>query len=128
MGGMILITLGEMTVNHLYPLAVGTDKYDAESLSKAMTALPPAAFALLLVNNMICSFFAGIICTLVSMRIASRPALVVGIVLALAGIYKIINLWHPIWFSILDPLIYLPFVWVGYLLVRKKPAPEPATV
>ncbi len=120
MSGMILITLGEMAIHHMYPLPPGTDLYDADSLAKAMKQMPESALLFLLVNYVISSFLAGIIATLISGRVTLRPALVVGIVLTLAGLYNVIVLPHPMWFSILNLLVYLPFVYLGYLAVRKK--------
>lgn len=119
MAGMILITLGETAIEQLYPLPPDTDKYDVESLAKAMKTMPEKGFMLLIVNYIICSFLAGLIATLVARRTASRPAVVVGIVLTLAGLYNAINLPHPQWFY-LHLLVYLPFTYLGYLLVRKK--------
>lgn len=120
MSGMILITVGEIGIHQLYPLAPGTDMYDAESLAKAMAQLPSNAFMLLLLNYIVCSFLAGLIATLVAGRTAIRPAIIVGIVLTLAGLYNTISLPHPLWFSILNMLVYLPFAWLGYLAVRQK--------
>ena len=120
MSGMILITLGEMWVETIYPLRAGTDKYDVDSLAKAIKDMPDKAFVLLLVNYIICSFLAGMITTLVAKRTSLRPAFVVGIVLTLAGLYNVIYLPHPLWFSVLNLLVYLPFVYLGYLSVRKK--------
>ncbi len=120
MSGMILITLGEMAIHHMYPLPPGTDLYDADSLAKAMKQMPESALLFLLVNYVISSFLAGIIATLISGRVTLRPALVVGIVLTLAGLYNVIVLPHPMWFSMLNLLVYLPFVYLGYLAVRKK--------
>ncbi len=54
MSGMILITLGEMWIETLYPLAPGTDKYDVDSLAKGMKKMPDKAFVLLIVNYMVC--------------------------------------------------------------------------
>ena len=122
MVGMILITLGEMWIETLYPLPAGTDKYDVDSLARAMKTMPDKAFVLLLVNYAICSFLSGLIATLISKRVTLRPPLVVGIVLTLAGLYNVINLPHPLWFSVLNLLVYLPFAYLGYLVIRKKTA------
>ena len=120
MSGMILITLGEMAIHNVYPLPPGTDLYDADSLAKAMKQMPQSALLFLLVNYVISSFLAGIIATLISGRITFRPAMVVGIVLTLAGLYNVVVLPHPLWFSIINLLVYFPFVYFGYLVVRKK--------
>jgi hypothetical protein len=120
MCGMILITLGEMWIETMYPLLPGTDKYDAESLAKSIKLMPDKAFIMLLVNYIVCSFFAGLIATLVSKREAMRPAVIVGLVLTLAGLYNVINLPHPLWFTVLNLIVYMPFAYLGYLAVRKK--------
>ena len=121
MGGIMLITTGEMYIETMYPLAPGTDKYDVDSLAKGMKAMPDKAFILLLVNYIVCSFLAGLIATLVAKRITGRPAFVVGIVLTLAGIYNTLYLPHPAWFSVVNLMVYLPFAYLGYLLTRRKP-------
>ena len=120
MAAMILITLGETYIETIYPLAAGTDKYDADSLAKGMKAMPDKAFVMLLVNYMICSFIAGIVATLIAKRENARPATVVGIVLTFAGLYNFIYLPHPAWFSV-NLLVYLPFSYLGYWLLRRRP-------
>ena len=120
MSGMILITLGEMGVHHLYPLPAGIDLYDADSVARYMKTLPASAYVFLLINYAICSFFAGLIATLVAKRTTIRPAIVVGIVLTLAGVYNAVNLPHPVWFTILNLVLYMPMAYIGYFLVREK--------
>jgi len=120
MSGMILIILGENYLHQLFPLLPGTDPYDPESLAKAMQMMPARFFELLLINYTIASFFAGFVATLVARRNTIRPAVVVGIVLTLAGLYNALNLHQPTWFSVTNLLIYLPMTCVGYLVIRKK--------
>lgn len=120
MSGMILIILGENALHNLYPLLPGTDKYDPASLAMALKLMPVRFFQLLLANYIISSFLAGVISTLVARRNTMRPAIVVGIVLTLAGIYNVIYLPQPLWFSVINLVVYLPFTFAGYLAVRKK--------
>lgn len=123
MAGMILITLGEMWITMQ---AVGNiDTHDANSMALAMKNLPESVFVYLLINYSICSFGAGLVATLVGGRTMVRPALVVGIVLTLAGLYNSLHLTHPAWFSVANLVAYLPFCFLGYLVVRKKET-EPA--
>lgn len=122
MSGMVLITLGETYIETFYPLPAGTDKYDVNSLSQAMATMPDNAFGMLLVNYVVGSFLGGIIATLVGGREMVRPAVVVGIVLTLAGLYNLVYLPHPGWFAAINLFIYLPFAYLGYRLVRKKKA------
>ena len=123
MAGMILIKFGEDGVGYLYPLPPGS-YHDRESLINAIKQMPDKAFILLLINYMVCSFIAGLVATLVSKRTTMRPPLVVGFVLTLGGLYNAIYLEHPIWFTILNLVVYMPFAWLGYVTVRKKVAVE----
>ncbi|MCW3123656.1 MAG: hypothetical protein JWQ38_3148 [Flavipsychrobacter sp.] len=121
MAAMMLITLGETYVGTLYPLRPGTDRYDAASLAAGMRDMPDKAFMLLLVNYMVCSFVGGIAGTLFIKRESARPSVVIGIVLTFAGLYNFLYLPHPSWFAV-NLLVYIPFSYLGYLLLRRKEA------
>src|SRR4051812_5566309 len=84
MAGIILMTLGEMLIQTQFPLPAGTDMYDVDSLAKATRMMPDKEFVMFLINYIICSFFAGLIATLVAGKNSLRPAFVVGVVLTLA--------------------------------------------
>jgi hypothetical protein len=105
MTGMILIKLGEICVGKMY---AGSNE------------LPDSAFAALIVNYMTGSFLAGVVASLVAKRETARPAIVIGIVLTLAGFYNMMHLTHPLWFAITNLFVFLPFVYAGYLTVKKK--------
>ena len=120
MSGMILITLGEYGLHLMYPLPKGTDLYDVDSVAKYIGGLPSAAFVTELIIYILASFFAGIISSLLSKRVSKRPPVVVGIVLTLAGLYNVLNLPQPTWFSIVSMLVYLPSAYSGFLVVRSK--------
>jgi hypothetical protein len=118
MAGMILITLGEMWITMQ---AVGNiDTHDPNAMAIAVKNMPAKVFVYLLVNYAVCSFGAGLVATLVGGRILLRPALVVGVVLTLAGLYNSMHLTHPAWFSGMNLAAYLPFSYLGYLVIRKR--------
>jgi hypothetical protein len=122
MSGMVLITLGEKVIYFKYPPPANTDFYDSDSLARYLKLLPVNAFVLLLVNYIICSFLAGVISTLVAKRESIRPALVVGFVLTLSGLYYIFTMPQPLWYSLATMFAFMPFAYLGYLVVRKKAA------
>jgi len=128
MSGMILITFGEIGIHQLYPLPAGTDLYDPESLAKAMKLMTNTEFELLMANYIIASFLAGVITTLVAKRTMARPTIIVGIVLTLAGLYNVIALPHPMWFTVSNLFVYLPLAYLGYLAVRKKQKTQETTI
>lgn len=109
MGGMLLIRLGETWVRSTH-----------NTLPDMM--MPEKAFMLLAVVYIIGSFFAGIIATLVSKRVERTPAMVVGIVLTLAGLFNVFHTSHPGWFVAINLVIYMAFAYLGYLVARKKEA------
>jgi hypothetical protein len=122
MAGMILISFGQQGMQLVYPMPAGTNINDKVGLGRAIAQMPMGAFVLLLANYCVCSFLAGIIATYVAKRVTGRPAIVVGIVLTLAGVANVVTIPHPLWFSIVSCLVYLPCSYLGYLVARKKAA------
>ena len=118
--GMLLIKLGEDQLQKLYPLPAGIDKSNVEALANAIAGMPKAAFELLLLNYAISSFIAGVAAALVAGRKMMGPAVVVGIILTLGGLFNVITFpKQPVWFSVSNLLVYLPFSLLGYVTVRK---------
>lgn len=109
MSGVILMTFGEVRIETTYG---------------AGGVMPDSAFMILIAMYAVCSLITGIISTAVAERTTSIPAIVSGITLTLAGIYNMLHLPHPLWFSIFCLLAYLPFTYAGYLLIRKKTIPS----
>ncbi len=121
MAGMILITLGEVWITMQ---GVGNiDTHNPEAMAVAIKNLPTKVFVYLLMNYAVCSFGAGLAATLVGGRKLLRPALVVGVVLTLAGVFNSMHLPHPAWFAVLNFVVYLPFSYMGCLVIRKTGQP-----
>ena len=119
MAAMMLILVGETAIIKMY-LPLNISPNDTEAVSNAVKYMPLSALLFLLVNYVICSLIAGVVSTLIAKRITKRPAVVVGIVLTLGGLYNVISIPHPMWFTVLNLFIYLPFTYLGYLVTRKK--------
>ena len=97
------------------------DMKDPKAISNMMASMPITAFLWILLGYAISSFVGGLIATLISGRYKATPALIVGLVLMAGGIMNIIMIpYHPLWFMICDILVFLPFAWLGYFLVRAK--------
>ncbi|MES2703697.1 MAG: hypothetical protein V4649_13735 [Bacteroidota bacterium] len=128
MTGMMLMEVGEWGIYRLYPLPPGTDVRDQVSLAHAIGVMPLTAFLALLINYMFASFVAGGVATLVSNRLRRWPAIIVGIVLTLAGLFNAAVLPNPLWFKIANFFIYYPLAYAGYFAVRRNPAQEHKTI
>ena len=118
--GILLISGGEIMLHHYFPFPPLTDESNAQSVAAAMKQMPDMAFKLLLLNYIFASFTAGIIATLVAKRTKIIPALVVGIVLTLSAVYNLIMLPHPLWFTLANLMVYMPFTYFGYIVSGKK--------
>lgn len=113
MSGMILIVAGRALVKSVCGLPEGVGG----------EGLPGNALVMFLVSYMVCSFLAGLIATLVAQRLSVVPAIVVGVLLTLAGIYDILKLSLPGWFMVLNLLVYVPCAYSGgRVAVKKAPA------
>jgi hypothetical protein len=117
---LILIRAGEWGIHFLYPLPPGTDLHNMGSLGNAIRQMPAGAFIALLANYAFAAFAGGVVASLVSNRVHKVPAIVVGIVLTVAGLMNAVMLPNPVWFKIANLFIYLPLAYMGYLLVRKE--------
>jgi hypothetical protein len=97
------------------------DMKDPKTISSMMASMPMAAFLWILLGYAVSSFAGGLIATLISGRQRAQPAIIVGAILMVGGIMNLIMIpYHPIWFMISDLIVYLPFAWLGYFLIREK--------
>ena len=113
-----------MLIHHVYPFRPGTDLYDAESIANAMVLMPAGYYICMLINNAVCSFLAGTIATLIYGRTSVRAPMIVGFVLTLSGLYYDIALPYPVWVKVVNLLLYMPFAWLGYRLLRPQVVPN----
>ena len=120
MTGMILISLGEKLLQLKYPLP--PDAGDSKAaLANAIASMPKDAFEFLLVNYAVASLGAGIAASLVAKRATMIPAIIVGVIITLGGIFNNISIpGQPQWFSTTSLFVYLPFSVLGYLIVKKR--------
>lgn len=118
--GMLLIKTGELVLGKMYTLPEVTDLNNLEPLKAAILALPISAFILLLASYMLAALVSGIASTIVIKGTTGIPAGISGLILTAGGLMNIIRIPHPLWFSIANLLIYIPFALLGYLLLRKK--------
>ena len=117
---MIFLLTGQHIIHNMYPALPVTEMQDVDILSAALRMIPARYYQLLLGNNIIAAYCGGLIATLIAKRESKLPAIVVGIVLTLSDLYNAINLPHPPWFAVLSLVVYLPFSYLGCLLVKKK--------
>jgi hypothetical protein len=117
---MLVMMAGEPMIGMIYKIPPDLNYNDKLAVAGMINNMPPLAFAFLLLVHSIASFAGGIVATLLSRRSTVRPALVTGILLVAAAIVNFIRIPHPFGFVMLNLVIYIPIVYLGYRVVRKK--------
>jgi hypothetical protein len=101
------------------------DPKDVKAISDLVASMTPAAFLWILLGYAVSSFVGGIIATLISGRLNIYPAIIVGCFLMVGGIMNIIMMPpQPMLFIIANAFVYIPFAWLGYVTIKKKPEPQ----
>jgi hypothetical protein len=117
--GFVVIMLSEAITSSLYPFAQNVDYTNKEVMDNIMLQAPFMALFLVLVGYMLSGISAGY----VSVYFDKKPHLSYYIVAALLSISVIINviqIKHPLWFSIASVLVFSPAVLYGAFLKRSK--------
>ncbi|MBX2905849.1 MAG: hypothetical protein KF744_07420 [Taibaiella sp.] len=121
MAGMMVQAFIEKAIHASYPPPPGLDFRDKVAIANYMAQVPIAAMMMQLVNYFACSLLAGAVATLLSGRVISRPALVVGGIITLASVANMVMLpGQPLWFLVTTLLLHIPAALLGYALARSR--------
>ena len=118
--GIGIIWFSETILMPAFFPALKIDQHDHDAVANAIASMSSGAFLLLLLNYAIASFSGGVVATMAAKRINAFPAIVVGCLLTIGGVLNLIYIHHPLWFSILNAVEYLPLALFGYRVARKK--------
>ena len=116
-GALIVVSVMDAVVGHLYALPAGTDSNNPESLRQAVAALPTAAFALLVVGWALAAGAGAYIAARFAAHARAIHGLIVALFVLVATIANLARIPHPLW---LWPatLILIPAAgWVATRLV-----------
>ncbi len=122
------VIAGLETLGHvIYPPAKEVDFHNPEAVKAYMAVIPLGALLFVLLAFAAGAFVGGWVAAWVARRAPALHALIVGGFFLLAGIANLMMIPHPLWFAIVNLLIFLPFAYAGSLLVR-RPTPASAPV
>ncbi len=124
--GTLLIAVVQTIGHQVYPIASDIDYQDKEAMRALLASLPLGALLFVLAAYAVGSFAAGAITAYVGRGARVRHALLAGGILLLAAILNLVAMPHPLWFSVLVVLVFLPSAWLGARLItgRGKSAGE----
>jgi len=124
--GFVLVMGGEMVSYVVFPPPANLDMNDSEALRQYMETLPPSAFLLVLLSHFMGSFGSGFTAAMLAKRGKVIHALVMGVLFLITGIMNLRALPHPLWFMIVDPIIFLPAALAGAMLVARPTGAKPS--
>jgi len=121
--GMALMLLVQGIGMVVIPLPPGVNFRDVESVKAAMTAgrIPLAFLLVVLFSHGAGSFLAGWVCGRIANHSPAVLTCLVGGLLTLAGIWNLAMIPHPMWFAVVDVLLYIPCAWCGGRLAPPPP-------
>jgi drug/metabolite transporter (DMT)-like permease len=119
MVAILVLFVGEMLVQLMYPSPSNIDHTNAEELKKLMESAPPISLVLVLLSAFLGAFVGGIIATVLMKTSDKITALLVGAVLTILGILNLLVVPHPIWFIIPALLVYFIGAWLGMMIYSK---------
>ena len=147
-GGLVvafaLIMVIELVGNSIYPPPAGIDVSDIDELGAAMEQVPTGSLLFVLlawVVGTVCGAWVaarlggpmlavaraafawlGMGRAAAALETGTMPmidALVVGTVLLFAGVAILVMLPHPVWFTVIGVIVFLPAAWLGGLLAMR---------
>ncbi len=103
----------------LFPLPPGLDPSDMDAIKEYYGQLPNSNFLLALSSNVVMTFGAAFTAVKVAATQYRNIALGLGLFLLVMGLIKLFTIPHPIWFTILDLVLYIPVAGFGYRMAKR---------
>ena len=122
---MVVITGVEAVIPLLYPVPPGLDMKDPAAFKVYVAALPIGALLMVILAHSLGALVGAVVATLIAGRASIWPGMIVGALVMVAGIVNLFQISHPVWFSVVDLLLYLPAAYGGARLMLKRPAAAP---
>lgn len=120
--GATVIFIVELIGHQVYPVAGSLDMNDREAMVAFINALPVGALLFVIAAYAAGSFVGGAVAAFIGRGALVRHALVVGLILLIAGVMNLTAIPHPVWFNILTVLVFLPAAWLGGRMVAGSSA------
>ena len=117
---MVVLMISEPLISTIYQLPANINWKDESAVAKMIAEMPVKAFLYLLAVHCIAAFTGGLVATIVAKRVNIRPAIITSGLLIIAAIVNFIRIPHPMWFVVVNISVYIPFAYLGFLVVRKK--------
>ncbi|RMG68257.1 MAG: hypothetical protein D6715_02720 [Calditrichaeota bacterium] len=111
--GALTVGLVEILGNFVFPLPRDVDLSTPEAISQAMASIPLGAMLFVLLAWAMGSLVGGFLAAWLAASHHSTMALAVGGILMIGGITTLVQIPHPLWFSVIGLLLFLPAAYLG---------------
>ncbi|RNI28021.1 hypothetical protein EFA69_18225 [Rufibacter immobilis] len=118
--GVFTISLVQFLSHQLYPLPTNSNPNDPQAMATFMTNAPVAALLLVLLAYALGAFFGGMVAARYATARPVLHALLVGALLLVAGIANLVQIPHPLWFTVISLAIYLPMAFFGGMMSMRR--------
>ncbi|RNI22444.1 hypothetical protein [Rufibacter latericius] len=120
--GVFTISLVEYMSHQLYPLLVTGNPANPDVVAATLNNAPTGALLMVLLGYALGSFFGGMVAGRVAHFRRILHAVLVGGFLLAAGIANLYAFSHPLWFTVVSLIIYIPMAYFGGIMsVRRIP-------
>ncbi len=103
----------------LFPISEDINPSDMDAMKEYMSSLPIGAFIIVIIAHIIGSFSGALTASKIALNHQKKLALFIGAFMLVMGIIRVILTPHPIWFMIIDIMVYLPSAYWGFRVFSK---------
>ncbi len=115
-----IVTAGIQSLNYrLAPLPPGIDLNNHEAMKEYIKELPNVSFIVVIISHILGTGAASFMACKIADNKFSMIALVLGAFFLIMGIINLLTISHPVWFSALDCLVYIPAAFLGKKLAGR---------
>jgi len=116
-GGVVVFGV-ETMAHSVYPPPEGFDPTTPAGMAAIMGKAPVGALLLVLLAYAAGACVGGFVAAKLASSGSQSKAMIVGIVLLLAGISNLLAIPHPVWMAIGTLIVFLPAAWLGGRLAQ----------
>ena len=117
---LVIFFIGEQLNWLLHPIANSIDQSDREELRTHLNSQPISIWLVVLTVWSIGSLVAGYLIKYICKSNNYSLPLIAGCILTLLGTRNIFTLPHPVWFTLVAFLAFIPFVLMGFSLTKAQ--------
>ncbi|WP_291115711.1 hypothetical protein [Flavobacterium sp. UBA6135] len=119
LGSLVNMALIQLS-GYVIPPPEGGDVTTMEGLKATMHLFEPKHFLLPFLAHALGVLVGAFVATKIAVTNQLKVALVVGFLFLLGGIASVMILPSPLWFTVVDLVVYFPMAYLGWLLGVKK--------